>query len=569
MALFFLSISVPRIMPRKRQSSNANLEPMVTIQAKAKKSKSELIIDQLQNKNEALEILPNLSGEQIQALLAQGGTGKDILNVLHSENGEKLKAPEISVVFTACQAFFLHLTEKLENCQEEGKEEVQKFKKLGVELCREVLEDHIGYIILLLSGSNTVYQVKSSLRLLTSMVTFHHQTAREVLSKLDFEHKHWESVSKRTNSREIREAFVQFLLSFFIINHPGVAKDFLDKKNLLASIFPGLTKDDAQLVQLILTSFKEKVLENSTLSKTSKMKLFSVYNLKFILRLYDSWTGAYTNLESDDEYLQHKVDIIEVVNEFLLAACTSSKHGLVFQDPSYGTSGSNMNHLLLNFLHSIVEPWTNPTLANLVIQSLSTCPDQIRPYFSKTIQPLWQPRASPAWYQVIDFLHAILQGLNVDKILDDVQHSKMQITVVCNFLVNEKIFKEIIQVGMQSNQDHVVKIKVLELLHMLLNKLEPVLLINKSVAKQILFRLQDKLPSIQDLIGVWHNELERCQADDKDQMKYLPMLTEILSFYLKHFAERYSNLQDLDLQTMLEKASVVDKTEGLVCLQVF
>ena len=260
----------------------------------------------------------------------------------------------------------------------------------------------IGYIILLLSGSNTVYQAKSSLRLLTSMVTFHHQTAREVMSKLDFEHKHWESISKRTNSREIREAFVQFLLSFFIINHPGVAKDFLEKKNLLASIFPGLTKDDAQLVQLILTSFKEKVLENSALSKTSKMKLFSVHNLKYVLRLYDDWTGAYVvaDLESD-EYLQNKVDVIEVVNDFLLAACTSSKHGLVFQDPSYGTSGSNMNHLLLNFLHSMAEPWTNPTLANLVIRSLSTCPDQIRPYFSKTIQPLWQPRASPAWYQVI------------------------------------------------------------------------------------------------------------------------------------------------------------------------
>ena len=141
---FFLSIlAVPGIMPRKRQSSNANLEPMVTIQAKTAK-KSELIIDQLQNKNEALEILPNLSGEEIQALLAQGGTGKDLLNVLHCQNEEKLKAPEISVVFTACQAFFLHLTEKLENCKQE--EEVQKFKKLGVELCRELLEDHIGNV---------------------------------------------------------------------------------------------------------------------------------------------------------------------------------------------------------------------------------------------------------------------------------------------------------------------------------------------------------------------------------------------------------------------------------------
>ena len=98
-------------MPRKRQSSNANLEPLTEVQV-SKKAKSELIIDQLQNKNEALEVFANFSGEQIQALLAQGGTGKDILNVFQNE---KLKSPEISVVFNACQSFFLHLTEKLEN----------------------------------------------------------------------------------------------------------------------------------------------------------------------------------------------------------------------------------------------------------------------------------------------------------------------------------------------------------------------------------------------------------------------------------------------------------------------
>ena len=110
--IFCSLISVlSRIMPRKRQSSNANLEPLTEVQV-SKKAKSELIIDQLQNKNEALEVFANFSGEQIQALLAQGGTGKDILNVFQNE---KLKSPEISVVFNACQSFFLHLTEKLEN----------------------------------------------------------------------------------------------------------------------------------------------------------------------------------------------------------------------------------------------------------------------------------------------------------------------------------------------------------------------------------------------------------------------------------------------------------------------
>ena len=53
-------------------------------------------------------------------------------------------------------------------------------------------------------------------------------------------------------------------------------------------------------------------------------------------------------------------------------------------------------------------------------------------------------------------------------------------------MVNEKIFKEVIQSGMR-NEEHIVKVKVLELLALLMNKMEPIL--QKSTGKkQILFR---------------------------------------------------------------------------------
>ena len=64
---------------------------------------------------------------------------------------------------------------------------------------------------------------------------------KQILVKLDFEHKNWESVAKRQSS-EIRHSFVQFLLSFFIINHSGIAKEFIKKKAMLQSILPGLVK---------------------------------------------------------------------------------------------------------------------------------------------------------------------------------------------------------------------------------------------------------------------------------------------------------------------------------------
>ena len=51
-----------------------------------------------------------------------------------------------------------------------------------------------------------------------------------------------------------------------------------------------MIKDEGELVQFVLTGFKEKILENQSLSKTAKMKLFSVYNLKHILALFE-WKG--------------------------------------------------------------------------------------------------------------------------------------------------------------------------------------------------------------------------------------------------------------------------------------
>ena len=141
-----------------------------------------MTIDRLHSEKEAFEALKTIAdsndNSEIIELLRKGGTGKDILSIIDN-SVEKLKSPEISLVFNACESFLLHISSCLSSASND--EEISNLKKLGIELVREILEDHIGYIILLLSGSNTAYQVKSSLRLLTSMVTCCGQTAKEVL----------------------------------------------------------------------------------------------------------------------------------------------------------------------------------------------------------------------------------------------------------------------------------------------------------------------------------------------------------------------------------------------------
>ena len=117
-----------------------------------------------------------------------------------------------------------------------------------------------------------------------------------------------------------------------------------------------MVKDSPELIELVLTGFKEKILENSSISKTSKMSLFSVYNLKLIFSLYE-WKGSSNDPEEVD--VNEKAIVNQSVTEFLLKALTSVKHGLVFHDPTYGTSGSNQNHLLLNLIQGMLHFYSN------------------------------------------------------------------------------------------------------------------------------------------------------------------------------------------------------------------
>ena len=104
-----------------------------------------MTIDRLHSEKEAFEALKSIAdsndNSEIIELLSQGGTGKDLLSIIDN-SVEKLKSPEVSLVFNACEAFLLHISSCLSKVSNE--EEVSKLKKLGIELSREILEDHIG-----------------------------------------------------------------------------------------------------------------------------------------------------------------------------------------------------------------------------------------------------------------------------------------------------------------------------------------------------------------------------------------------------------------------------------------
>lgn len=129
-----------RKMARKR--SNQVTEESET--PLKKQAKTDLIIDQLNSTSDALEALKTIANnenEELKQLLNQGGTGKDLINIF-TNSVDKLKAPDISIVFNACEVFLIHLATNLSTAQAE--DDTEKMKKLGIELVKELLEDHLG-----------------------------------------------------------------------------------------------------------------------------------------------------------------------------------------------------------------------------------------------------------------------------------------------------------------------------------------------------------------------------------------------------------------------------------------
>ena len=80
-----------------------------------------------------------------------------------------------------------------------------------------ILQNHMKTVNLSLAPSCNAYQVKSALRLLTSMVTFGHVTAREMISQFDFAHDSVALLVQRRSLDElpdVRSTYILFITAF-------------------------------------------------------------------------------------------------------------------------------------------------------------------------------------------------------------------------------------------------------------------------------------------------------------------------------------------------------------------
>lgn len=337
---------------------------------------------------------------------------EEILNFVNDDSDRD--SAEVCQAFRALEQIFMHLGE-------DGKD-----KNAGDKLAQSLLGRSLRSFYRCLGERNPFLQ-KTVLRLLTSMVMLSAASALEVLKTFSFLHVNVAKLLKQTDkddTEDVRTTYVCFLISFLMSDNV-VVRQFLQLKGILNKVFVDLKFDKLTTIQIFLSTLLSRVIQNPAISKTLKVQILNDFTLARVLRLFD-WTGPVETRKKrkrdEPEVKLHQpsaeesAEVGQVAHRFLVAACCSHRHGIIFQDRSCGTSGNNFNHLITNILAQAGKPFDSPYTEDLVLKILTASPDQIK-FYLPHLQESFSPRASSAWVTAMDFLAKIFENQNLTSIL--------------------------------------------------------------------------------------------------------------------------------------------------------
>uniref|UniRef100_A0A674K5J3 URB1 ribosome biogenesis homolog n=1 Tax=Terrapene triunguis TaxID=2587831 RepID=A0A674K5J3_9SAUR len=317
-------------------------------------------------------------------------------------DGERRPESEMLLIFQALEAILLRTASDLSH-----------FSVVGMNIVKKLINSYMKLIYAALySESHRMTRV--CLTLLSAMVAQGPDSARDVYSHFDFNNKFLPGLVKKRDKKgkpDVRMAYIQFALSFLIAGDNTILVQVLELKDFIPDILrTGLKEDKVSTINLLLSTLGTKVVQNKSISKTQKVRFFTVEVLSHIASLY-RWNGI-TDVKSPRwQYPEEagKVMVRELVHNFLMDLCCSLKHGINFYDRSLGTSGRGGNLVLLRFLLNLKTATEDEMVADLMVNILKVCPDLLNKYFKET-QYSFIPRLKSTWLDNIKLLKKIYEA---------------------------------------------------------------------------------------------------------------------------------------------------------------
>ncbi|XP_044755564.1 uncharacterized protein LOC123314371 isoform X2 [Coccinella septempunctata] len=415
------------------------------------------------------------------------------------------------------------------------------------------------------------------LKFLTTMATNSSHLSKDILTHVNFNLSRIEflSLSKMEN-KAVRKHFVYFLTALLIDIEYPVLSLLLSKKGLLTSIIPGLTYDEADTVCFILTAMKSSILENPAVSKTIKMKTFNTIVVKNIVNLYN-WKGPRNlkSLKGEEPKISvnevQKARVSQCVHEFLMILCTSHKYGVIFRDPLVGIGKKTQNALIYTVVDSMDSPWEHSYASELVIKICSACPD-ITKYIWNNIKTVLEPRFSPKWLKLVEFVKRLLVELNASCLEPCIK--KLTAQQICTVITALVAPIPVLKVMISENGTYdlqSVKYQVFSLISLMLKSIESYLSACKNwlsiekynkLKNYLAIHIERNFPMSDVLLKNWNTETKKEEDKSFNLLEGLSIVFDIFEHYINLCPELLSTLgfSHDDLKKFLE--SVMSLSSG-------
>ncbi|XP_071956978.1 nucleolar pre-ribosomal-associated protein 1-like [Antedon mediterranea] len=486
------------------------------------------------------EIKSDPEKDIIQAYLKISGECAEIIQLL---DGNKRPPKELQLICEVLEKIFLSVIDNH-----------PIYHSSLVRVAHQICQKHIKQVERAIFAGIHNNVAMAGFRLLTSIVMLGISSARNVMSCFSFDHPTLMKLVNRCNlenDEDVRVCYIRFMLSLLVVGDSQLIEDLLSHKDFIKGTFKAVKSDRLSLIQVLLPTLRDKIVMNSAIKKTQKLRLFNEYTLQQLANLY-LWDGKNdidTDKEKDEEErISSGREIVrELIHCFLCDVTCSHRHGINFFDKTYGTSGMNQNSVLFKFLQTLRTATKDSLVEELVVKVLKTCPDILQKYLTSSGYSFF-PRASEIWVVNMKFLTKIYKAQpDVPPCL--IQSDKVAVhKLVAMAMVTTKpvvISKSTLIQGIK-NANLMVCYQSLDVLLLFLERSLKVIQFVQQASPQFSKKefidaftgdIYKELPEVTLLFGIWHrtmNMLSGKQVPDiKEDSLQNPDFSDLLSILLK------------------------------------
>ncbi|XP_055536703.1 uncharacterized protein LOC129725197 [Wyeomyia smithii] len=238
---------------------------------------------------------------------------------------------------------------------------------------KTILSDFKSSIVSLLNVQSTEPLLMAGFRILKAILLIDPSHGKEILHLLDvclpqLDLKRYREVSSDEQAASLRGVFVDFNLSFLIDSSADLVRSWLNRYHLIYPLVCNLIYDRAENVVLVMKTFQQYVLENSSIDKFVYRTTFTVDILKALVNTYD-WVGPPKVMVSDES----KNMVVNATEKVVLPLLTSKKYHLVPKIIDLGRGITRHKHILLALKSSKLEKQHR----KLILRIFDVCPEAL------------------------------------------------------------------------------------------------------------------------------------------------------------------------------------------------